>query len=397
MKSKHLIAALMLGTAISGGYVSYDHYWPTVGAAHATAPDEVSLPRVVVSEAVQRLITEWDSYPARFHATATVEISARVSGHLTEIHFSDGQMVAAGDPLFTIDQRPFKTALRLAQATVREAEARVHLASQQLGRTETLVTRGHVSEARADQDRAEMQSAEAALAAARARVEEAELDLEYTIVRAPISGRIDEAALDLGNLVNGITNGASVLTSIVALDPIHVVFDVDQNALLRYNRLALEGTRESSRVAPNPVRIALPDSGEFNLEGRMDFVSNQIDEGTGTIRARAIIENRDRLLTPGMFARVQLLGRPDKPTVLVPDEAVVREQINAVVLVLDAEDRVESRVVSTGPLVDGLRVIRAGLAPGERVVVEGRHRVRPGTIVAAERRVPNPDQFAQTQ
>jgi len=242
-----------------------------------------------------------------------------------------------------------------------------------------------------------MQSAEAALAAARARVEEAELDLEYTIVRAPISGRIDEAALDLGNLVNGITNGASVLTSIVALDPIHVVFDVDQNALLRYNRLALEGTRESSRVAPNPVRIALPDSGEFNLEGRMDFVSNQIDEGTGTIRARAIIENRDRLLTPGMFARVQLLGRPDKPTVLVPDEAVVREQINAVVLVLDAEDRVESRVVSTGPLVDGLRVIRAGLAPGERVVVEGRHRVRPGTIVAAERRVPNPDQFAQTQ
>ena len=183
----------------------------------------------------------------------------------------------------------------------------------------------------------------------------------------------------------------------MALDPIHVVFDVDQNALLRYNRLALAGTRESSRVAANPVRVALPDSGRFDLEARMDFVANRIDEGSGTIRARAVLDNPDLLLTPGMFARVQLLGRPDAPTVLVPDEAVAREQVNAVVLVVDAQDRVESRVVSTGPLVGGLRVIRAGLEPGERVIVEGRHRARPGAVVTAEPRAVESPRLAEAR
>ena len=397
MKKKSFVAALMLSTALTGGYIAYDRVWPGPSAAQATVTAAVQPPRVVVAEAIERPVTEWDSYPARFAATDTVEVSARVSGHLTEIHFRDGQMVKAGDPLFTIDQRPFRAALRLAQADVLEAEARVRLARQQLGRTETLLARGHVSEARADQARAEMQSAQASLAAARARLEEAELDLDYTVVRAPISGRIDEAALDLGNLAHGISAGATVLTTIVALDPIHVVFDVDQNALLRYNRLALAGTRESSRVAANPVRVALPDSGRFDLEARMDFVANRIDEGSGTIRARAVLDNPDLLLTPGMFARVQLLGRPDAPTVLVPDEAVAREQVNAVVLVVDARDRVESRVVSTGPLVGGLRVIRAGLEPGERVIVEGRHRARPGAVVTAEPRAVESPRLAEAR
>ena len=385
MTRRKLIAALLVGTALAGGL--YAHETRGTGAAEAAlSATEPAPPRVIVTEAVERRITEWDTYPARFAATETVEVSSRVSGHLVAVHFRDGQIVQQGDRLFTVDPRPFEAELRLAEAADREARARVVLAEQQLGRTEQLVSRGHVTRAQADADRAEMEAALANREAAEARVEEVRLNLSYTEIRAPITGRIDDNYIDVGNLVDGIDNGPTALTSIVALDPIHVVFDVDQNALLRYNRLALDGTRASSREAANPVRIALPDTGRFALEGRMDFVANRIDEGTGTIRARALVANPDLLLTPGMFARVQLLGRPDAPAVLVPDEAVAREQINSVVLVVDAADRVESRIVAVGPLVDGLRVIRAGLAPGERVVVEGRHRARPGTTVSAETR-----------
>ena len=393
MTRRKLIAALLVGTALAGGL--YAHETRGTGAAEAAlAATETAAPRVIVIEAVERRITEWDTYPARFAPTETVEVSSRVSGHLVAVHFRDGQIVQQGDLLFTVDPRPFEAELRLAEAANREARARVVLAEQQLGRTEQLVSRGHVTRAQADADRAEMEAALANLEAAQARVEEARLNLGYTEIRAPITGRIDDNYVDVGNLVDGIDNGPTALTSIVALDPIHVVFDVDQNALLRYNRLALDGTRASSREAANPVRIALPDTGRFALEGRMDFVANRIDEGTGTIRARALVPNPDLLLTPGMFARVQLLGRPDAPAVLVPDEAVAREQVNAVVLVVDAADRVESRIVAVGPLVDGLRVIRAGLQPGERVVVEGRHRAHPGTTVSAEVRAADATQLA---
>ena len=392
MTSRTLIAALLTGTVLAGGVYAYQTYAPAT--AEAATPAVPALPQVVVAEAVERAVTEWDTYPARFAATDTVEVSSRVSGHLVGIHFRDGQIVAEGDLLFTVDPRPSQAALRLAEAADREARARVELARQQLGRTEQLAVRGHVTRAQVDADRAEMEAALANLEAAEAQVEEARLNLDYTEIRAPISGRIDDNYVDLGNLVEGIDGDATPLTSIVALDPIHVVFDVDQNALLRYNRLALDGTRTSSREAANPVRVALPDTGGFALEGRMDFVANRIDEGTGTIRARALVANPDLLLTPGMFARVQLLGRPDAPTVLVPDEAVAREQVNSVVLVVDAADRVESRIVATGPLVDGLRVIRAGLEPGERVVVEGRHRARPGTAVSAELRRADTTQLA---
>lgn len=387
MSKKPIIAVLMLGTALVTGYLAYSTN-PVTAAAETTAaaPTEAPAPRVIVATAVERAVTEWDRYPARFAATEGVEVSARVSGHLVAVHFEDGQIVERGQPLFTIDPRPYEAALRLAEASVAEARARVGLARVELDRTTRLVARGHVAQAQADVAEAEMASAAASLAAAEARAEQAALDLEYTVVRAPISGRIDETRLDTGSLVRGVGAGAGTLTSIVALDPIHVVFDVDQNALLRYNRLALEGVRGSSRTTPNPVRITLPDGGDHPLEGRMDFVANSVDEGTGTIRARALVPNPDLLLTPGMFARVALLARPDAPTVLIPDEAVATEQTSHTVLVVAEDGTVESRVIETGPIHEGLRIVRRGLAPGEQVVVEGRHRARPGAIVTAETR-----------
>ncbi len=382
MANRTLISTLLAGTMLAGGYYAYNHNIKPAVAAET--PIEAPAPRVITATAIERSVTEWDRYPARFAATDAVEVSARVSGHLTAVHFEEGQIVAKGDPLFTIDQRPFEAALRLAEARVQEARARVGLARVQLERTTKLVARGHVSQAQADEAKAEMTSASASLAAARARAEQAALDLEYTVVRAPISGRIDETRLDIGSLVHGLGDADETLTSIVALDPIHVVFDVDQNALLRYNRLALEGVRGSSRTTANPVKITLPDGGDHPLEGRMDFVANTVDEGTGTIRARALVPNPNLLLTPGMFARVALLGRPDAVKVLIPDEAIKLEQTSQTVFVVDGSGRVENRIIETGPLHEGLRIVRDGLDAGEDVIVEGRHRARAGSIVNAQ-------------
>ncbi|MEM7522896.1 MAG: efflux RND transporter periplasmic adaptor subunit [Pseudomonadota bacterium] len=385
MSRKPLLAAVLISTAIGGG-VAPNHVGVFSLAKAAPVEAAAPAPTVIVAKAIQRRAAEWDTYPARFAATDSVAISSRVSGHLTAIHFREGQIVKAGAPLFTIDQRPFEAALRLAKAAKLEAEARVGLARQQLARTDKLVARGHVSEAQGDTDRAEMQAAVASLSAAEAQVEEAELNLAYTVIRAPITGRIDETLIDLGGLVRGIATEATTLTTIVALDPIHVVFDIDQAAVLRYQRLAREGVRQTSRNAANPVHVALPGTSRFDIHGSVDFVGNQIDRATGTIRVRAVVPNPDLTLTPGMFASVQLLGRPDAETVLAPDEAVSVEQTNRVVQVVGANDRVETRVVETGPLIDGLRVIRRGLAPGERVIVEGQHRARAGDAVIASDR-----------
>ena len=378
MKRNRIIAALAASTVIAGAA----YVWSERVSAPAVAAIPTPPPAVVVAAPEYRPVAEWDTYAARFAATDEVEVSSRVSGHLMQVHFLDGEIVQKGQLLFTVDPRPLQAEFKRAEADVGEAEARLTLARQQLHRTEVLVARGHVSKARLDQDRAEMQSALASLQAAQARAEEAQLNVGYTEIRAPISGRIDNRYVDVGNLVHGVGDGETVLTTIVALDPIHVVFDVDQGAHLRYLRLARAGKSPSSRLASMPVEIALPDSGEFEFVGQMDFVANRVDEGTGTIRGRAVIANPDLIFTPGMFARVRLLGRAAQPTVLVPDRAVVTEQAGRVVFIVTADNRVETRRVETGPLVDGLRVIRSGLEPNERVIVEGLHRARPGAEVA---------------
>lgn len=347
MPHKGIITALTLGTVLAGGYYAAQSV-PAFRTANAAVAERLPkpAPRVIVAPAVEQNVTEWDRYPARFTATEHVEVTPRVSGHITQIHFTDGQMVRAGDPLFTIDQRAYRSAVVMAEAAVVEAKANLSLAEVELNRTLELEERGHIAEAQSDVAKAEMASAVAALSAARAGLAQAQLEFGFTIVRAPIAGRVDAAVMDIGALALGLETRATTLTTIVALDPIHIVFDVDQNALLKYNRLAADGVRGSSRTTENPVRVTLPDGVTLKREAHMDFVGNSIDTNTGTIRARAIIDNLDLMLTPDMFASVELLSRPEAPNVLIPDEAIATEQSYQTVLVVDATGSRASQVAS---------------------------------------------------
>ncbi|MDJ0511980.1 MAG: efflux RND transporter periplasmic adaptor subunit [Methyloceanibacter sp.] len=359
--------------------------------AARTTPVEPPLASVSVVAPEIRKVTEWDAYAGRFEPTQLAEIRARVSGHLIEINFRDGDMVQEGQTLFTIDPRPYEAELAIAKARIDEAQARLHLANIQLERSNRLVKTKAVSQARVDQHAAEQQTASAVLSAARAQLRRAELDLEYTRIKSPVSGRVDRRLMDVGNLI--IAN-ETLLTNVVALDPIYVTFDVNQNDYIKYTEYDRAGTRVSSRKKANPVQVALGNSRSFSIGGYMDYVANQIDQDTGTIRARAIVENDDYSLTPGLFARVKLLSRESVRTVLIPDEAISLNQSDWVVHVVDSEDTVQTRIVSTGPLVDGKRVIRDGIDEGDRVVVSGLQKIRPGQEVIAEAIQPNTKKLA---
>ena len=349
----------------------------------ATAPPP---PKVVAVNPTVKPITEWDEYTGRFAAVESVEVRARVSGYLTGIHFTDGQIVKAGDPLFTIDPRPFQTAVASAEADVKVAEASLDFARQELVRAKTLRPTDSVPERIVEERSSSVRQGEARLLAAKASLDRAKLDLEFTDVRAPVDGRIDNHRVSIGNLISGGGGGdtdATLLTNIVSLDPIHVVFDVDQAAYLRYVRGALDGTRANPRDAANPVRIGLPDSKDFPYTGKMDFVSNQMDQASATVRARAVIDNKDLIFTPGLFARVELIGRAAYEAVMIPDEAIATDQASRVVYVVK-DGKAEVRTVTPGPIIDGMRVIRAGLSRDDLVVTSGLQRIRPGQEVAVE-------------
>lgn len=335
---------------------------------------------VVTSPKVQQ-ITEWDDYTGRFEAIDQVELKARVSGHLVNIHFKDGDFVEKGQTLFTIDPRPFETQVAVAQAELAEARVRLDLATLQLERSTKLVENGSVSRSHFDRDNAEYAQAQARLSAAESRLAQAKLNLEFTAVTAPLSGRIDRHYVDVGNV---ITAQETALTTIVSMDKMYVTFDVNQSAYLKYMRYDRQGTRISSRKAANPVRIALGDSREFTLIGTMDYVANQVNTSTGTIRARAIVDNSDYFLTPGLFARVKLLARENVATMLIQDSAIATEQADRVVFVVNDENQVESRIVELGSLVDGERIIRSGLLTTDKVITQGAQRVGIGQVVAAQ-------------
>jgi RND family efflux transporter MFP subunit len=340
---------------------------------------------VAVSQPLAKRITTWDEYSGRFVPVKSVEVRARVSGFIDKVNFTDGAIVQQGDLLFTIDKRPFALAVDSSKAEVARAVAQVALGTADVNRAKPLVNSNVLSERDFDQRTANLAVAQAQLMAAQAALRTSELNLEWTEVRAPIAGRISDKKVHEGNLVNGGSGSTTLLATIVSTDPIQFVFEASEGDYLRYARANLSGARPSSRDTSNPVRVRLADEDAFGHQGKMDFVDNQIDPNTGTIRARAIFDNKDQLLTPGVFGKIQLFAG-DVDAILIPDRAVISDQARKIVFALGPDDVIVAKPVKLGPMHEGLRVVLSGLGATDRVVVDGiaNPAVRPGVKVKPE-------------
>ncbi|MEM7178787.1 MAG: efflux RND transporter periplasmic adaptor subunit [Pseudomonadota bacterium] len=339
------------------------------------------LPVEVAKPLVARIV-DWDEFTGRFEAVQRVDIRARVSGYLEEVLFRDGQMVEKGDVLFKIDPKPFKADFARVSAEVSAAKAGAVRAQIEFERAESLVKSRTVPESTLDERVAANLRAAAQVDIAEAALQSAQLNLDYTEIKAPFSGRISDSRLDAGNL---ILSGETVLATIVTTDPIHLVFTASEADFLKYTRLSLAGDRPSSRNSPNEVDAKLIDESDWSYTGAMDFVANEFDPNAGTITGRAIFDNPDGILTPGLFARLRLIGSGEYDAFLIPDQAILSDQARKIVLVVDAEDTVSARVVEPGPLFRGLRVIRTGLTADDTIVINGIQRAHPGGKVVPER------------
>jgi RND family efflux transporter MFP subunit len=346
-------------------------------------------PKVTVAKPIQRTIIDQDEYVGRFVPVDVVEVRARVSGYLDQIHFTDGQIVKQGDLLFTIDKRPYQNTLDQARANLQTAKSNVAFTQSDLARGQQLVRERTISEQIYEQRAQAFRNAQASVAASEAMVRQAELDLEYTELRAPIAGRIGDRRVTQGNLVMGGTGGTSLLATIVSIDPIRFEFTFDEGALLRYQRLA-SGKGEVAGLGGTAVRLKLLDETDFSHPGRMDFVDNVIDRASGTIRGRAQLSNADGLFTPGMFARVQVPASAPYQALMLPDAAIATEQARKFVYVIDQDNVARLRYVTLGQVVDDLRVIKDGLADGDRFVINGLMRVRQGQKVTPEEQPASP-------
>lgn len=370
---------------------SVSHRIPTIlfltllAACSGQSSQEASPPppmEVPVATVLEREISEWDEYTGRLEAVETVEIRPQVSGYLQQVNFEEGRDVRKGDVLFVIDPRPYQAEFDRAQAEVERARTAATLAQTDLQRAERLVATRAISQEEFDARVAARTSAEAAVKAAEAAVAVARLNLAYTRVTSPIDGRVGRAEVTVGNLVTGGLNGqATRLTTVVSLSPMYAYFEASEKDYLKYMDLARSGQRPLSREYANPVRMAVGNETEFRHEGYMDFVDNRVDAGTGTLMARAVFPNPDRFLVPGMFVRVRLLGTSKYTGALINDRAILTDQDRRFVLVVGEGNTLEYRAITTGPMVDGLRAVRSGLEGGERIVINGLQRVRPGMVV----------------
>ena len=342
-------------------------------------------PKVTVAKPTKRLVADHDEYVGRFVAVDAIEVRARVSGYLDAIHFKDGQLIKKGDALFTIDRRPFDASLAQAQANLSQARANLAYAETDLERGQGLVRGSTITQQTFDQRTQAKRVAEASVKAQEAAVRQATLDLEFTELRAPVSGRIGDRRVSAGNLVTGGTTGTTtLLATITSIDPIRFEYTMDEASYLRYMRLAGVTAGETNRGLNIPVRLKLIDEAKFGHEGKTDFVDNAIDRGSGTIRGRAQLANPDGTLTPGMFGRVQVAAAPPNETLLVPDVAISTEQVRKFVLVVDGENVARPKYVTLGPVMEGLRVVSAGLEPDDRVIVNGLMRARAGVKVTPQ-------------
>jgi len=355
------IAGLLLLFAVT-------RWWS--GSSEAAPPPPSA---VTVAAPLSRMVTDWDDYVGRFEASQAVEVRPRVSGQLVGIHFKDGDIVRQGQLLFTVDPRPFVAALAEAQAQVASASTALTLARSELARASRLIADQAVSAEEVDTLRARVQSAQAQLAAAQAQVRTRQLNVEFAYIRAPVTGRISDRRVDVGNLVAGDSaSSATILTTINALDPIYFSFDGSEALFLKQQRQGQQGQE---------VEIRLQDETGYKWRGRVDFTDNAIDNGSGTIRGRAVIANPGYFLVPGMFGNMRLQGAASHRALLVPDGAVVTDQARKVVYVVTKDDTVAARPVQTGALASGLRVIRSGLRPTDRVVIQGTQFAQPGKKV----------------
>jgi RND family efflux transporter MFP subunit len=347
-------------------------------------PAAAAPPPVTVAQPVKRTVTEWDEFTGRFEAVEEVQVRARVGGFVTSVEFRDGAIVHAGDLLYVIDPRPFEAVALQAEGQLSDARAKAELAKRELDRALTLVQTSAVSESIVDQRRQTLQAAHAAEMQAEGALRAAKLNIEFTHVMAPMTGRAGRHLVSAGNLVQGSEGNATLLTSIVTLDPIFIYFDVDEATYLKNNRLWFEGRRPSSRDTPNPVEVTLTGETKPTRDGKMDFIDNRLDVSTGTLRSRAVIPNKDLSILPGQFGRVRLIGSAPYEALLLPDAAIATDQSRKIVFVVKDDNTVEARAVTLGPLDEGLRVIREGLKAEDRVIVNGLQRARVGAKVAPQ-------------
>jgi RND family efflux transporter MFP subunit len=377
------IAAVLVAALLA--YVGFQ----ALGGSAAKA-DAPPAPTVTVAQPIQRNVVEWDDYSGRFEAVQSVEIKPRVSGQLQSVHFRDGETVRAGQLLFTIDQRPFLAALNEARARAQAARTALTLAQSEFARASALTDDEAVSREEVDTRRAAVASAQAQVAAADAVVQQRALDLDFTRIRAPLTGRISDRRVHPGNLV--VAN-ESMLTTVMSLDPIHFVFDGSEALYLRSLR-----NREANGPSAQDVEIRLQDEADYNWRGRVDFTDNAIAADSGTMRGRAVIANPNGFLAPGMFGNMRLSAGGQRAALLVPDAAVLNDQARKIVLVVAANGTVEARPVQIGARIGTLRTIRSGLRPSDRVVVEGVQMAQPGASVnvrATRIQAPAPQQAAQ--
>jgi RND family efflux transporter MFP subunit len=357
-----------------------------VGCQKSAAPAAAPPPAAVTAnQPARRNVVEWDQYQGRMEPTESVEIRSRVTGYLQSINFKDGAEVKKGDLLFVIDPRPYQAEMDRVQANLQQAMTRFELTSNEWVRAQRLLRSKAISEEEADSRSKAVRESEGAIESDRAAVETARINLDYTHITAPISGRISRRQMTEGNLVNGNLAQATMLTTIVSLDPIYCYFDADEVSILNYQKLARQGKSDGLRGGKVPCEVELANESGFPHKGLLDFVENQVDPATGTLRVRGVFSNPDRILQPGFFARARVPATSEYAALLIPDSAVGTDQDQKFVYVVNAQDAVEYRIVKLGPMIDGLRVVREGLGSNDWVVVNGLMSVRPGAKVNANR------------
>lgn len=355
-----------------------------VGCNKAQPVSQPSAPKVTVGKPLEVELIEWDSFTGRLDSVDTVEVRARVSGYLESVHFRQGAVVSKGDLLFVIDPRPFVAELARAEGEHARAQARYDLAKLRLERFRELLKTGSTSQDAYDERAAEERQSEGDLRATKAAEETARLNVEFTHVKSPITGKISRLFVTEGNLINGGTGQSTLLTTVVSLDPIYCYFDSDERTYLKYSRLAREGKRPNNSEVGIPLYLGLADEEGYPHKGRIDFIDNRVDPNTGTMRVRGIFPNPDLALTPGLFARVRVPGSEMLKALLVPEEAISSDQDRKLVYVVDEKNAVDRRFVQLGPQEEGHRIIREGLSADERIIISGIQRVRPGVPVNPE-------------